>query len=254
MNLFYSPEINQQTVHFNLSEEESAHVVRVLRMKKGDKFFLTDGKGMFYELEITDPRAKKCETKVIRSFQSSNHPTFHLSIAIAPTKNIDRFEWFLEKATEIGCSEIIPIRCKHSERTVIKTERLNKVMVSAMKQCLKAELPILHELVHFEEFLSSLPDRVAEQRFIGHIPELDETSFPPANPQGNPLSKCIRPVPGSHILIAIGPEGGFSEKEVSFAVKQGFTMVSMGNSRLRVETAGITACATVGAVFQQTSV
>ena len=250
MNLFYSSEINVQAVHFTLPEEESAHAIRVLRMQKGDKLFLTDGKGMFYELEITDPHPKKCKTKIIRSIPSSPTPSFHLTIAIAPTKSIDRFEWFLEKATEIGCDEIIPIQCKHSERTVIKTERLNKVLVSAMKQCLKSRLPKLHELTEFRKFASSpaplLKEGEGARRFIGHIPELDETEFPPKNPQGRSLQSMYKK--GENVLIAIGPEGGFSEDEVSFAVQNGFAMISLGNSRLRVETAGVMACSIINSM------
>src|ERR1051325_5173751 len=150
MNLFYSSEINSETVHFTLPEEESAHVIRVLRMKKGDKLFLTDGNGMFYEAEIETAHPKKCLLKIIQAVSDTAKRNFRLTIAIAPTKNIDRFEWFLEKVTEIGCDEIIPIHCRHSERDVIKTERLNKVLISAMKQCLKSQLPKLHELTEFK--------------------------------------------------------------------------------------------------------
>jgi len=249
MNLFYSPEINPAAIHFTLPEEESSHAIRVLRMKKGDKLFLSDGKGMFYELEITNPHPKKCETKAIRSISDNTKRNFHLTIAIAPTKSIDRFEWFLEKATEIGCDEIIPIHCKHSERAVLKTERLNKVLVSAMKQCLKSQLPKLHELTDFKKFIENSvrvpnPDRV--QKFIGHIPELDESQFPPTNPQGKYLQSVYQK--GENVLIGIGPEGGFSEEEVALAVQNGFEMISLGNSRLRVETAGVMACSIVNAI------
>lgn len=247
MNLFYSPELNSNTIHFTLPEEESAHAIRVLRMKKGDKIIFTDGKGMFYELEIINPHPKKCETKVIRSIQPSSLPTFHLTLAIAPTKNIGRFEWFLEKATEIGCDEIIPISCKHSERTSIKTERLNKVIVSAMKQCLKPQLPKLHELKTFKQFIDGTKN-ISAQKFIGHIPELSESEFPPKNPQGKLLSQVLLSTP-NFILIAIGPEGGFSEEEVSLALQNKFEMISLGNSRLRVETAGVVACSVVNMVI-----
>src|SRR3989304_8559363 len=174
MNLFYSPELTSETIHVALPEEESAHAIRVLRMKKSDKVFLTDGKGMFYEGEIINPHPKKCEVKIIALRPPSHAPRpFHLTIAIAPTKSIDRFEWFLEKATEIGCDEIFPISCKHSERTVIKTQRLNKVIASAMKQCMKSQLPKLHELTDFKKFIDTagrdLKSRPT-QKFIGHIP------------------------------------------------------------------------------------
>ncbi len=247
MNLFYSPEINSETVHFTLSEEESAHAIRVLRMKKGDKIFLTDGKGMFYEAEIISENVKKCEVKIIRSIEDNSKRNFHLTIAIAPTKNIDRFEFFLEKATEIGCDEIIPIQCKHSERMVIKTERLNKVLISAMKQCLKSQIPKLPELNTFGKFIDAMKN-FSGQRFIGHIPELDETEFPSKNPQGKLLSQSLLRTPNS-VLIAIGPEGGFSEEEVSQAFQNNFSLISLGNSRLRVETAGVVACSIVNALL-----
>lgn len=251
MNLFYCPEINNsQTVL--LPEEESVHAIRVLRMKTGDAIFITDGKGMFYEGEIISDNAKKCSVKIIRPVADSSKRNFHLAIAIAPTKNIDRFEWFLEKATEIGCDEIIPISCKHSERTVIKTERLNKVIVSAMKQCLKSQLPKLHELQDFKTFIASPPTPFLRERgtqkFIGHIPELSESQFPPQNSQGQSLHSICKK--GANALIAIGPEGGFSEEEVALAVKNGFTSISLGNSRLRVETAGVVACSVVNMINQ----
>lgn len=252
MNLFYSSDIipaaiGTPTGHFTLPEEESSHVIRVLRIKKGDTLFLTDGKGVFYELEIINPHPKKCETKVIRTIPDTAKRNFHLTIVIAPTKSIDRFEWFLEKATEIGCDEIIPIQCRHSERTVIKTERLNKVLVSAMKQCLKSQLPKLHELTDFKKFITSLSSSVlGGVRFIGHIPELDETEFPPQHPQGKSLQSIYKK--GENVLITIGPEGGFSEEEISLALQNEFTMISLGNSRLRVETAGVAACSVINAI------
>ncbi len=245
--------IGTESIHFTLPEEESSHAIRVLRMKKGDKIFLTDGKGNFYTGEIISPNPKKCEVKIVTHQPSTiSHQPFHLTIAISPTKSIDRFEWFLEKATEIGCDEIIPIQCKHSERTTIKTERLNKVLVSAMKQCLKSELPKLHELTDFKKFINNSvrvenPDRVV-QKFIGHIPELSDSEFPPKNPSGKLLSKSLIPNPNSKIVICIGPEGGFSEEEILFAIQNGFTMMSLGNSRLRVETAGVVACSIVNAL------
>ena len=247
MNLFYSSEINPDTIHFVLPEEESLHCIRVLRMKKGDKLFLSDGKGMFYECIVEVDHPKKCQLKVVRSIADKAKRNFHLTIAIAPTKNIDRFEWFLEKAAEIGCDVIIPIQCRHSERSVIKTERLVKVLVSAMKQCLKSQLPVLRELISFKEFIESHKN-FSGQKFIGHIPELSETEFPPERPQGKLLSHAIQLKP-SHVLIAIGPEGGFSEDEIGGALKNDFIPISLGNSRLRVETAGIVACSVANSIL-----
>ena len=255
MNLFYSPGLNSATIHFTLPEEESAHAIRVLRMKNGDKIFLSDGKGMFYEGEIISDNAKKCSLKIIRPVEDKAKRNFHLTIAIAPTKNIDRFEWFLEKATEIGCDDIFPISCSHSERTVIKTERMNKVIVSAMKQCLKSQLPKLHELKTFRQFIEHIKE-ISTRKFIGHIPELSEpacadasvgrSAFPPQSPQGEYLQNVYKK--GENVLIAIGPEGGFSEEEVSLAIQNGFTAISLGNSRLRVETAGVVACSIMNAI------
>ena len=244
MNLFYYPETgNTQTII--LPEEESSHCIRVLRMKTGDAIFITDGKGMFYEGEIMSDNAKKCSIKIKNIITDHSKRNFHLTIAIAPTKNIERFEWFLEKATEIGCDEIIPISCKHSERNIIKTERLNKVIVSAMKQCLKSQLPKLHELQDFKTFMLSAK-QFNGQKFIGHIPELSEAEFPPENPKGKSLVDIYKK--GENVLIAIGPEGGFSEDEVSLAVQNGFITMSLGNSRLRVETAGVVACSVVNTI------
>ena len=247
MNLFYSHEINAETVLHLLPEEEGMHAIRVLRMKKGDKIFLTDGRGMFYTGEIESDNPKKCSVKIIRAIEDKAKRNFRLAIAIAPTKNIDRFEWFLEKAAEIGCDEIIPIHCRHSERDVIKTERLNKVLIAAMKQCLKSELPKLHELTAFKNFVKD-GNFGKVQKLIGHIPELDESEFPPQNLQGKSLQSACKK--GENVLIAIGAEGGFSEEEVSLAEKNGFILISLGNSRLRVETAGVAACSIINALNQ----
>ena len=253
MQLFYFSDISP-SMPLLLPEEESAHCIRVLRMKIGDAISLTDGKGLFYQGEITSDHAKKCSVKIVKTIPDPSKRNFHLTIAIAPTKNIDRFEWFLEKATEIGCDEIIPISCKHSERTVIKTERLNKVIVSAMKQCLKSQLPKLNELIDFKTFIARAapPSPAGEglgmrsQKFIGHIPELSDSEFPPQNPQGKLLQSIYKK--GQNVLIAIGPEGGFSEEEIALAVQNDFTPISLGNSRLRVETAGVVACSTINAI------
>jgi len=246
MNLFYYPEINP-TQPLLLPEEESAHCLRVLRMKVGDRMYLTDGKGFFHQGEIISVHSKKCTVKIIQSIPDRAKRNFHLTIAIAPTKNIERFEWFLEKATELGCDEIIPILCRHSERTVIKTERLNKVLVAAMKQSLKSELPRLNDIQDYKTFISSAKNLDAE-KYIGHIPELSDSEFPPENPKGALLQSIY--TKGKKVLIAVGPEGGFSEEEIAIATGNGFIPVSLGNSRLRVETAGITACAVLNSINQ----
>ncbi len=214
-------------------------------MKKGDKIIFTDGKGMFYEGEIVSDQPKKCSARILRPVPDPAKRSFRLSIAIAPTKSTDRFEWFLEKATEIGCDAIIPVQCRHSERSTIKTERLNKVLVSAMKQCLKSQLPKLHELTDYMKFIESTKD-IKDCKFICHIPELSKHQFPPQNPKGKSLQDLYKK--GENALILIGPEGGFSEEEVALAEKNGFHNVSLGNSRLRVETAGIVACSLINGV------
>ena len=244
MNLFYSPDV-VPSASLLLPEEESAHCIRVLRMKIGDSLFLTDGRGSFYQGEIISDNPKKCTVKILCSIPDPAKRSFHLTVAIAPTKNTDRFEWFLEKATEIGCDDILPIRCSHSERTAIKTERLNKVIISAMKQCLKSQLPELKDLQSFNTFMTTAKN-FKGQKFIAHIPELSGSEFPPQNPSGKYLSEIYSK--GSDALIAIGPEGGFSEEEVTLAKQNGFTPVSLGNSRLRVETAGVVACSMINSL------
>ena len=244
MNLFYAPQITASSPLL-LPEEEAAHCVRVLRMKKGDPLFLTDGKGIFYRGEILSDNHKKCEVRILESIPDPAKRNCHLTIAIAPTKNIDRLEWFLEKATEIGCDEIIPLACKHSERSIIKTERLSKVLVSSMKQCLKSRLPKLHELTDLKTFIATASPN-GFQKFIGHIPELSTSQFPPLNPESAHLSSLYKK--GSNVIVAIGPEGGFSPEEVDLALQNGFNAMSLGNSRLRVETAGVVACSIINAV------
>jgi 16S rRNA (uracil1498-N3)-methyltransferase len=239
MNLFYTPQLNKEDVHFLLSEEESAHAIRVLRMKIGDRIFSTDGNGFFYKGVMVNEHPKKSLVKIEQVIPDPVKQKFELSIAIAPTKMIDRFEWFLEKATEIGCKEIIPIKCHHSEREVIKPDRLKKVLVSAMKQCLKSRLPVLHEMVRFKSFLSSSANFLG-QKFIGHIPELDYLAFPPQSFQNILLNRAY--VKGNNALLMIGPEGGFSADEMNWAVNHNCTSISLGTSRLRVETAGVVAC------------
>lgn len=209
-----------------LSEEESWHCMKVLRLKEADEITLTDGCGNIYQGRLTKIHHKGClvvikETVPVPRNQWQSH------IAIAPTKNIDRFEWFLEKATEIGIDEITPVICEHSEREVIKLQRLEKVLVSAMKQSLKAWLPRINEPVKFRDFISR---EFAGQKFIGYC----ETGHESA------LENIY--IPGSNSLIIIGPEGDFSKTEVEQATTVGYIPVSLGASRLRTETAGIVAC------------
>ena len=225
MQLFYIPTISGAEVILN--ETESKHAVRVLRLKKDDEIELVDGKGGFFKARITDANPKKCKLSIIDSQTEFGKKDFHLHIAIAPTKNIDRTEWFLEKCTEIGIDEVTPLLSEHSERKVIKPERLEKILVSAMKQSVKAYLPKLNELTKFSDLLSQASEA---KKFIAHCNEGEKPH----------LKNVVKP--GGNVLIMIGPEGDFSPEEVDLALENGFEAISLGNARLRTETAGVVAC------------
>lgn len=225
MHIFYTPDLSGNS--YSLDETESKHCVRVLRLEKGDKITLVDGRGGFFTAEIADPNPKRCGVKVIQSELNFGLRNFKIQVAIAPTKNIERMEWFLEKATEIGIDRITPLLCRYSERKEIKNERLEKVMVSAMKQSLKAYLPRLDELTKFTDFIRQ---PFEGQKFIAHCEEQDR--------------EMLKDVVESsrNYLILIGPEGDFSTEEIDLAIRSGFRPVSLGDSRLRTETAGVVAC------------
>jgi len=227
MNLFYQPGLDPLKAGsaIILDPEESYHCVKVLRMHTGEEVLLTDGNGNLYEGSILFENPKGCEIGIKSVRQSSPRP-YRLHVAIAPTKNTDRFEWFLEKATEIGIDEITPLICEHSERTKLRIDRLGKVLVAAMKQSLNLSLPRLNEPVNFESFLNNV---TSVQRFIAHATE----------GEGKYLGQACKP--GTGAVILIGPEGDFSEKELDMARAKGFVPVSLGSSRLRTETAGIVA-------------
>ena len=228
MHIFYTPDISGN--NYTLNETESKHCVRVLRLDKGDEITLVDGCGGYFTAEIADPNPKRCLVNVIKSELNFGLRNFQIHVAIAPTKNIERMEWFLEKATEIGISRVIPILCQHSERKEIKHERLEKVMVSAMKQSLKAYLPQLDDLTKLSDLINQPFEGL---KFIAHCGE-----------QHRELLKN-RIVPNHNYLILIGPEGDFSPEEIELALKSGFQAVSLGDSRLRTETAGVVACHTL---------
>ncbi|MDR0661306.1 MAG: 16S rRNA (uracil(1498)-N(3))-methyltransferase [Prevotellaceae bacterium] len=228
MHLFYAPDIT--TPEYTLNEEESKHSIRVLRLTIGDIIYLVDGKGGFYATEISSISAKSCTVKIIEQQYDYGKRDYRLHIAIAPTKNIDRFEWFLEKATEIGIDEITPLLCEHSERKVIKLERLQKVVEAAMKQSLKAYYPRVNNLATFEQVIKVSQ---ANEKLIAHCYDTPKQL----------LKNAIKPQ--QDIIILVGPEGDFSPKEVELAKQVGFKNISLGNSRLRTETAGIVACCTV---------
>jgi 16S rRNA (uracil1498-N3)-methyltransferase len=228
MHLFYSPVV---TPGPNLlGEEESWHCTRVLRLAEGETIHLADGRGNLYEcmIRIADP--KKCVVEVVSHQAEYLKRKNHLHIGIAPTKSMDRFEWFLEKATEIGIDEITPLFCAHSERIRIKMERLQKILVAAMKQSLKAYLPKLNEPSQLKNLTSM---DFSGQKFIAFCESAEE----------NKLKKVYQK--GENALILIGPEGDFSPEEIGLSKKHGFIPISLGKSRLRTETAGIVACHTI---------
>jgi 16S rRNA (uracil1498-N3)-methyltransferase len=226
MHLFYTPDIASDT--YSLNEEESNHCNKVLRLKVGDSVHLIDGVGGLYVANIVNISKKTVELKVTSKQEGFGKRNHHLHIAIAPTKNIDRLEWFLEKATEIGIDEITPIICERSERKVVKEERLEKVVTSAVKQSLTAYHPKINVAVSFKDFIAN---SIAGYKLIAHcIDEKDKST----------IAKLI--TPHERYLILIGPEGDFTPKEIELALQSGFKPVTLGNTRLRTETAGLAAC------------
>jgi len=229
MQLFYAPDLAHGKCE--LSKEEARHCAKVLRKKSGDHIQLTDGKGNWYEATLSVVTPKFCSFELSKKTPNYQKRNYQLSIAIAPTKNISRYEWFLEKSTEIGINNIIPIICQQSERTIIKPERLNKVLLSAMKQSLKAYLPNLQPSENLKKWLQSTDWTQYPNRYIAHMGA--ETL----------LNKTY--TPAQDALILIGPEGDFSKEEIAIAQEKGFQSISLGNSRLRTETAGVLACHTI---------
>ena len=228
INLFYAPHIDFPA--FQLSPDESKHIVKVLRMKVGDKILFTDGKGMLYHCRVGHANAKATIIEVIKKEPGKDHRNFHLQLAVAPTKNINRYEWFLEKATEIGVDRITPFLSAHSERKTIKTERLNRVITAAMKQSLKTFHPQLDALITFDELIRQ---PFSGEKFIAYIDKNVTTKLSAAYLKGH------------HAFVVIGPEGGFRSDEVEKAKANGFIPVSLGPSRLRTETAAVVACHTI---------
>lgn len=229
MQLFYNPTINETQASFVFDKEESKHIIKVLRKKEGDTLHVTNGLGFLFTTEIAIASDSKCTVKIV-SFEKQEAPKFHLHLAVAPTKMNERYEWFLEKATEIGIQEITPIICDHSERKIIKTDRFQKILESAMKQSLNLYLPKLNEAVAFKDFIKTKKEG---QLFIAHCEETDKKSLK------NELKTA------EDITILIGPEGDFSVKEIQQAIDNNFIPVSLGETRLRTETAAIVACHSV---------
>lgn len=226
MEIFYAPDISGNS--FILDENESKHIIRVLRMVKDQEIRLIDGKGNLYNGIIAIPDQKKCVIHITSMINNFEKRPYKLHIAISPLKNPDRFEWFIEKSVEIGIDEITPVICKNSEKKGIKTERINNLIVSAMKQSLKALKPVLNEPCSFDDFVSGHSDGL---RMIAHCENSLER-----HKIGEVYKKDL------NAIIMIGPEGDFSRGEIESAVVAGYVPVHLGTSRLRTETAGVAAC------------
>ena len=222
MNLFYTNRIEGDTAY--LSEEEARHI-HVLRKREGDRLHFTDGRGGMYIGSITETGKKKCVLRIEERRTEYGKRPYHLHLAVAPTKNIGRYEWFLEKATEMGVEEITPIICAHSERTKLRTDRLQKVVLSAVKQSLQAYLPRVNEPIKFVQFIEN--QNIA-QKFIAHCDE---------DAEKNQLRDTAQK--DTDTLLLIGPEGDFSSEETAAAKAAGFVPVALGNTRLRTETAAV---------------
>ena len=229
MQLFYNATLDTNLKQFSFPSEESRHIVKVLRKKEGDILQITNGKGDLFKAKILEANPKKCKAQIVSSKKIL--PRLHtLHLAVAPTKMNDRFEWFLEKATEIGIHEITPILCEHSERKVIKPERLEKVLQSAMKQSLQTYLPKLNPLTTYKDFIEKA---TGDLKFIAHCEDQDKVVLK------------RRLAPDKDVVMLIGPEGDFSKNEIKLAINKGFVPVSLGRNRLRTETAAIYVCTVV---------
>lgn len=227
MNLFFQPLIKEGR-HY-LEPDESRHCTKVFRKKTGDKITVVDGKGMFYEVVITGGDAHQCHFNILKETAEPSR-AFSIHIAVAPTKNTDRMEWFVEKATEVGIDHISFIQCDHSERMKLRLDRIERVAINAMKQSLKASLPNINDLITFTDFIRH---REEKEKFIAVVDE------------SNPHHLKDLAGPSSSYCVLIGPEGDFSDKELELVNKSGYKKVSLGKSRLRTETAALIACHTL---------
>lgn len=231
MHIFYSPDI---LLTGELSEEESQHCTKVLRLTEGEEIMVTDGNGHFFRSRITRAHHKRCAVEILEVIDQAPDRDFKIHVAVAPTKNIDRIEWFVEKAVEIGIDEITLLKCRYSERKDVKAERIRKIMISAMKQSLKATLPVLNEMMDFKSFMQR---DLEGEKFIAHCYKDQERIF---------LKDAYHK--GASATILIGPEGDFSEEEVAQAIDKGFSPVSLGTARLRTETAALVGCHSIHAL------
>lgn len=229
MQLFYNTSINETTENLIFDREDSKHIIKVLRKKDGDILFVTNGLGFLFTTEIILASDSKCTVKIV-SFEKAPTPKLHLHLAVAPTKMNDRYEWFLEKATEIGIQEITPIICDRSERKVINQERFDKIILSALKQSNELYLPKLNPAISFKEFIVRKNEGL---QLIAHCEETDKKT----------LKSVLEP--NQNVTVLIGPEGDFSDKEIAMAKANKYIPVSLGNTRLRTETAAVVACHSV---------
>lgn len=228
MDIFYERNIEEI---LTLGEEESQHCVKVMRHCVGDEIEVIDGMGKLFLCRIVSAHPKRTEVEIIESFEGYGAHPYRLTMAVAPTKNIDRFEWFVEKAVEIGVDRIVPLLCDHSERKVVKRDRLEKIVISACKQSKKARLAIVDEMTRFDDFINSV---VSTHLMIAHCEEGYAKEYLPRI-----VSRC------NDITILIGPEGDFSPEEIDMVMKHGGKGISLGDSRLRTETAAVMAVAMV---------
>lgn len=226
MQLFYNPELDNDTQQITFDKVESKHIVKVLRKKEGDKIYITNGQGTLFVSQINIASDKKCLASIFNREHKDKSRKYHLHIAIAPTKMNERLEWFLEKATEMGIDEITPIICDNSERKVVKIERLEKILIAAMKQSLQFHLPKLNDPTTFAEFVSKETEAI---KLIAHCEDSPKKS----------LKKLLNPK--QNALVLIGPEGDFSAAEIKLAKKQHFKALTLGKNRLRTETAAVVA-------------
>ena len=226
MQLFYNPNISKTDLSFIFDKEESKHIIKVLRKKESDILFVTNGLGFIFKTEIKLASDNKCTVNIL-SFQEQEKSKYHLHLVVAPTKMNERYEWFLEKATEIGIHEITPIICEHSERKIIKIDRFQKIIEAAMKQSLHCFIPKLNEPILYKDFIKK---DFSGQKFIAHCEETDKKS----------LKEQLNS--DEDVTILIGPEGDFSNNEILLAKENKYIPVSLGNTRLRTETAAIVAC------------
>lgn len=232
MQLFYKPNLDHSVSQVTFNEDESKHIIKVLRKKEDDIIHITNGKGYLFEVKIISANVKKCVVQ-IENIDKNHQKMYWFHLVVAPTKMNERFEWFLEKATEIGVNEITPIICDNSERKIIKHERMEKIVQSAMKQSLQTFLPILNKAIPLKDFLNQTHKGLL---FIAHCEDEEK------------LELKRRVAPDKDVTILIGPEGDFSTSEIKTAYDQGFLPISLGDNRLRTETAAIVACTTVNMI------